>query len=146
MHVKNDQLEVLADAGEGEPMICVWYRNLQTHPLGIALGVVGRVAVDLEADGPGLTLSQTHDIAYIEPGRCVRVDVVRFPASWTAFAKIEAIQYRNISWDGAVPRHGRRECSYRGEQFEMTPWSDPRNLWRDRVSRLFRSMSGLPRV
>jgi hypothetical protein len=49
--IQSSYLEVLDEAETSDPMICVWYRNLQTHPLGVALGIVGKMVVELQSEG-----------------------------------------------------------------------------------------------
>ena len=140
--IERSHLTTVGDAGEEAPAISVWYRNLQSHPLGVALGVVSRIIAEVtDLEGEVYQVSQTHEIAYIEPGKCVRIDVVRFPPSWEAMSRFEAIEYRNLDWDGATPRHGRRECYYEDGEFYMVPWSDPINSLRDRIDRQLERLS-----
>ena len=132
LHVESASLELVGDPSDDDPTISVWYRNLQTHPLGVALGIISRIVIQLDDPNDNYhEIVQTHEVAYLEPGGVVRVDAIRFPENWDCACWIEAIQYRNLDWDGSTPRHGRRECYYVDGQFEMVPWSDPKNLWRD---------------
>ncbi len=141
-----ERLEVLGDAPEDAPMMVAWYTNLQTHPLGTAHGVVARLVAALEdLEGNVYLVRQTHEIAYIEPGKCVRIDVVQFPRDWQAELSVGAVRYRNLHWDGATPRHGRRQCIYEDSSFRMIPWSDPVDSFRDRAERLFDRMIGFQR-
>ncbi len=144
VHIESANLAILGGASERDPTISIWYRNLQTHPLGIAFGVISKIVIELiDTDENYQQLVQTHEIAYIEPGKSVRVDAVRFPEQWDCSCIIEAIQYRNFDWDGSTPRHGRRECYYVDGQFEMVPWSDPKTFWRERLRRPWRAMRSL---
>lgn len=135
--VQTDKLRVLGEAPDDAPTISVFYRNLQQHPLGIAHGVRGVVVAEVTAEnGDILTVEADHQIAYVEPGCCVRIDLVRFPSNWRAYAGVGRVTYKNPNWDGAESRHGRWECYYEAGQFRMIPWSDPRDDWRDRLSRI----------
>lgn len=135
-YIDDAHLKVVGSAGEDAPTISVWYRNIQAHPLGVALGIVGRVIYDVvDQAGHAQRIDQAHYVAYLEAGKCVRVDALRFPRDWFVASRIEAVQYRNLDWDGATPRHGRRECYYGGGEFFMIPWSDPVNSLRDRAGR-----------
>lgn len=135
-YIEDGRLEVLGEAADDAPTISVWYRNLQTHPLGVALGVVGRIIFEIvDSAGEVQIIEQEHLVAYLEPRKCVRIDALRFPKDWVVASRIEAVQYRNLDWDGATPRHGRTECYYEDGEFFMIPWSDPINSLRDRAAR-----------
>lgn len=139
--IERSQLTILGNASEHALTISVWYRNLQTHPLGVAFGVHAKIAADIiEPSGRKHEVSLTHEIPYVEPGKSVRLDFVRFPPEWEAEAEIEAIKYRNLHWDGATPKHGRSECEYKEGQFRMFPWSDPLDTLWDRADRLIRAL------
>ena len=139
--IKSDEMRVLGNALDADPMISVFYRNLQSHPLGVAHGVLGVVVVEVTADnGDILEVEARHEIAYIEAERVVRIDIVRFPSNWTARGLVGAVTYKNANWDGAQSRHGRWECYYEAGQFRMIPWSAPRNSWRDRIDRAMESL------
>jgi hypothetical protein len=126
IHVDRSNVHVVGEPREGDPMIVAWYRNLQTHSLGIALGVKAVISGEvIDVGGTILTFKQEHEIAYVEPGKCVQVNVLRFPTAWKAQLRVDAVQYRNHNWDGKVPRHGRRECTYEDGHFQMVPWSNP---------------------
>ncbi|MEX0613388.1 MAG: hypothetical protein WD229_14820 [Pirellulales bacterium] len=113
-----------------------WYRNLQTHPLGIVYGIVGRLSGHATTpDGHVFAIEQQQRIAYLEPGRCVQLGVVRFPRNWEVEIRVDAVQYRNANWDGRTPEHGRTEYRYENGQSMMVPWSNPRDVLRDRIAR-----------
>jgi hypothetical protein len=135
--VQSRYLSSVGETTEQSPIISVWYQNMQRHPLGVAVGVASKIGIALtDPDQNFHEFSQAHEIAYIEPGKTVRIDALRFPESWDALCQLEGIQYRNLHWDGSIPRHGRRECTYINGQFEMVPWSDPTTVWRDRWASL----------
>lgn len=136
-YVQSDLLEEVGGAVQGDPMIVAWFRNQQTHPLGTAFGVMATIVTEVEDPQGGVEVREhPPDIAYIEPGKCVRVDLIRFPANWQARARVIAITYRNLHSDGSKPKHGRWECYYETRRFVMEPWSDPLSFWRDWVDKL----------
>ena len=142
-YVESSYMDTVGRTTIKSPVISVWYRNLQHHPLGVAVGVASKIDIaffDLKNNLH--EISQTHEIAYLEPGKAVRIDAIRFPASWDAVCRLEGIQYRNLHWDGSIPRHGRRECFYINGQFEMIPWSDPTTVWRDRWASIVSLLRG----
>lgn len=140
--IKTDDLRVLGEALDGDPTISAFYRNLQSHPLGVAHGILGVVVVEVTDDnGDVLEVEAQHEIAYIEPERVVRIDIVRFPSTWTARGLIAAVTYKNANWDGAQSRHGRWECYYEAGEFRMIPWANPRDSWRDRIERTMESFT-----
>jgi len=136
-------LKSIGDVSEQDPIISVWYRNLQTAPLGFVLGVFARISAEIvDLEGRIYNVELTHQLPYVEPGRSVRMDFVQFPRSWQASARIEAVKYRSLHWDGATPKHGRQQCEYSDGKFRMIPWSDPIDSWRDKFARLLDRVHG----
>lgn len=134
-YVQSRHLQLLGNPGAERVTVSAWYRNLQTHALGVALGVVCKVVLEGRDGDQVVRLDQTHEIAYVEPGRAVRVDIASFPTEWSVDVRVEAVRYKNLNWDGATPSHGRRECHYESGTFTMVPWADPENTIRDRLAR-----------
>ena len=131
------EIHSFGDETDGHETVVAWYRNLQTHPLGIAYGIVSRLSGHaVTPDGRVFAIEQQQRIAYIEPGRCVQLGVVRFPDTWSVDLRVDAVQYRNANWDGRIPKHGRTEYRYENGQSRMVPWSNPRDVLRDRLLRL----------
>ena len=131
-HIEGSYLTTFGDANEQAAAISVWYRNLQDHSLGIAFGIVGEISGKLtDSEGEVYEFSQTHFISYLEPGKCVRIDVVLFPREWQGESEVTALSYRNLHWDGSPPTHGRTTCYYEDGEFYMVPWSDPESSLRD---------------
>lgn len=121
------------DAGEQGKVIAAWFRNQQTHPLGFALGVAAQVSTEVRnLEGDVTEFLHKPAISYIEPGRGVRIDLVRFPPECSARSMIRSIEYRSLYYDASTTKHGRWECRYEDGEFRSIPWSDPPYLfWRD---------------
>jgi hypothetical protein len=135
VHVESRYLKVLGSDSKESVTVSAWYRNMQQHPLGVALGVTGRVLLTIHAEDEDQLIDQVHEIAYLEPGRTVRVDIARFPKTCSADLFVQGVRYKNLDWDAAIPRHGRRECHFRDGRFEMVPWAEPMNSLRDWIAR-----------
>ena len=114
------------NAGPRAKVISVWFRNEQTHALGIALGVGAQIITEVtNRKGESQEVKHRPQVSYIEPSESVRIDLVRFPPSCSARAVLRSIEYRGLYYDASDTRHGRWECVYENRQFRSIPWSDP---------------------
>lgn len=125
---------LMGNATEQDPLISVWFTNRQKHHLGIALGFGAEIVTEFTSpEGKSYTLIQSPRLAYIEPEKIIRVDLVRFPADWTAESRLTGSEHRSIYGSSRPTRHGRWECNYKDGQFTSIPVSDPPNLLHDRL-------------
>lgn len=133
-YVSDQDFENLGDAYDKDPMIAMWIRNQQTHPMGFALGIGAEVEIKY-TDKFGDTYKKLLKprFAYLEPQKCVQVILVRFPRDWRITATLKGVEQRSVFSDARKPRHGRWRCTYDDRQFESTPISDPPNFWYDKV-------------
>lgn len=137
-HIDGSGMITLRGETERVVTISVWYRNLQTHPLGIAIGIFSDISGEVtNTEGKVTKIDKRHTIAYLEPKTCVRFDVVRFPSEWKAKLEVKAIKYYNLYGLGETPRHGRQPCFYEDGEFFMQTWSDPANSLLDRAGNLW---------
>lgn len=116
--------------GPRSKVIAVWFRNEQTHALGIALGVGAQIITEVtNRKGESQETKHRPQVSYIEPGESVKIDLVRFPPGCSARAVLRSIEYRSLYYDASDTKHGRWECVYENGQFKSIPWSDPPYLF-----------------
>lgn len=132
----NRELVDLSDSDE-DPMLSVWFRNQQdARSLGIALGIGAVIEIEFtDGDGKSDSFPVKPRIAYLEPGKCVQMNLMQFPRDWQVTARVASVEYRNLYSDSRSTQHGRLACRYAANRFESTPLSDPYNrptewLWR----------------
>jgi hypothetical protein len=110
-----------------------WFRNRQTHPLGMALAVQAQFVVE----SPRMATSCLVEvaIAYVEHNRPVVVDIVEFPEDWDVRATLIYLSYqdfydrRQVHYDdgeGTNGLHGRLECHYEAGTITSLPHGWPR--------------------
>lgn len=132
----------LSDAPD-DPILAVWFTNQQKHSLGIALGVGAVIDIEFtDRDGKSEKFPLKPRIAYIEPGKCVQVNLMQFPPDWQVKAVVTEVEYRNLYSDSRSTQHGRLRCRYAASTFESTPLSDPYNRFIDKLRALFRAPEG----
>jgi hypothetical protein len=73
--------------------ISAWFRNYQTHPLGMALGVTAVFLVEVGELEPVVNDVR---IAYLEVGKPVLVDIVQFDRAYDATVQLLSLTFQDF--------------------------------------------------
>lgn len=147
VHAETKHVTRMGGATEQDPVISVWFTNRQTHHLGFALGFGAEIVTEFRSpEGKTYKLVQSPRLAYIEPEKIVRVDLVRFPADWRAESRFNGSEHRSIYGDARPARHGRWECHYENRRFKSIPVSDPPNLLHDPLFKVLHAITQFIRL
>ena len=128
------------DVGGGDPgiprvSISAWLRNYQTHPLGMCFSVsVGFHYRTISPSGETDVGVELWEIAYLEHGNAVQIELFRLPADWSILVELVYLEYqdfysqKHLYIENHSPGiHGRLECLYSPQDgFESTPVARPR--------------------
>jgi hypothetical protein len=119
-------------------VLVAWFRNLQVHASGFAIAIISRFTVTaVDHQGTRYSYELTLDIPYLEPRKCVKIDLVTFPNSFRVECSVSGLEYRNIYSDRLVTRHGRTYSLYQNGQWMCEPVGDAALLLSDRLYRLW---------
>ena len=127
----------VTDGGSANPHVSVsaWLRNYQSHPLGTCFTV--RAEFHFRASTPAgepVIGSGTWDMAYLEHGKPIQVELFRLPRNWSILVELFSLRYEDFygvqqlySEDYSMGIHGRLKCSYDPQRgFESLPIAFPK--------------------
>ena len=126
------------DKAAAKVSISAWFSNYQTHPLGMCFSLSAEFTYEAQAPSGETTVGLGRwEIAYLEHGKPVQLELVRVPKDWSISVDLSALRYQDFHgtqqlYDEyfSTGIHGRLKCFYVPQDgFESIPLAFPRKGW-----------------